>query len=125
MKKFLLFLLIPNIFLNAEALTVDLICDGEVTLFCDDGTECAKESAIEKIKISGGTLIHKLHGNHFLDIDHNSVKFKELKDDGSIGFSLFIDRNNGQINIVSRWQKHFEYQGNCIVEPLPERLRIE
>ncbi len=125
MKKFLLFLLIPNIFLNAEALTVDLICDGEVTLFCDDGTECAKESAIEKIKISGGTLIHKLHGNHFLDIDDNSVKFKELKDDGSIGFSLFIDRNNGQINIVSRWQKHFEYQGNCIVEPLPERLRIE
>jgi len=125
MKKFLLFLLIPNIFLNAEALTVDLICDGEVILFCDDGTECAKESAIEKIKISGGTLIHKLHGNHFLDIDDNSVKFKELMDDGSVGFSLFIDRKNGQINIVSRWQKHFEYEGHCIVEPLPERLRIE
>jgi len=125
MKKFLLFFLIPNIFLNAEALTVDLICDGEVTLFCDDGTECAKESAIEKIKISGGTLIHKLHGNHFLDIDDNSVKFKELMDDGSVGFSLFIDRKNGQINIVSRWQKHFEYEGRCIVEPLPERLRIE
>ena len=125
MKKFLLFLLIPNIFLNAEALTVDLICDGEVTLFCDDGTECGKEPAIEKIKISGGTLIHKLHGNHFLDIDDNSVKFKELKDDGSVGFSLFIDRKNGQINIVSGWQKHFEYQGSCIVEPLPERLRIE
>ena len=125
MKKFFLFLLIPNFFLYEDSLTVELICDGEVTFFSEEGTKCAKESAIEKIKISGGTLIHKLYGNHFLDIDDNSVKFKELKDDGSVGFSLFIDRKNGQINIVSGWQKHFEYQGSCIVEPLPERLRIE
>ena len=125
MRKFFLFLIIPNLFLYADALTVDLICNGEVTIFCDDGTECEKEPAIEKIKISGGTLIHKLHGNHFLDIDENSVKFKELKNDGSVGFSLFIDRKNGQIKIVSGWQKYFEYQGSCIVEPLPERLRIE
>jgi len=124
MKKLLFLLLFPSI-INAEPLSVDLICEGEVILFCEDGSQCAKEPAIEKIKILGSTLIHKLHGNHFLDVNESSVRFKELDTDGSIGFSFFIDRKTGQIEIISRWQKHYEYRGNCIVEPLPEALSIE
>ena len=124
MKKLLFLLLIPNI-INAEPLSVDLICEGELILFCEDGSQCVKEPAIEKIKISGSTLIHKLHGNHFLDVNESSVRFKELDTDGSIGFSFFIDRKTGQIEIISRWQKPYEYRGNCIVEPLPEALSID
>ena len=62
MKKLFFLLLIPSI-IYAEPLSVDLVCEGEVTLFCEDGSPCLKEPAIEKIKISGSTLIHKLHGN--------------------------------------------------------------
>ena len=83
MKKLFLFLLLPS-FLCAEPLSVDLICEGELTLFCEDGTPCLKEPAIEKIKISGSTLIHKLHGNHFLNVDESSVSLEELDTDGSI-----------------------------------------
>ena len=124
MKKLFLFLLLPNL-LCAEPLSVDLICEGEVILFCEDGTPCVKEPAIEKIKISGSTLIHKLHGNHFLNVDKNSVSLEELDKDGSIGFSLFIDRKTGEIKIISGWQKPYEYSGVCKVEPLPEQLSID
>ena len=117
-------MLLPS-FLCAEPLSVDLICEGELTLFCEDGTPCVKEPAIEKIKISGSTLIHKLHGNHFLNVDKNSVSLKELDTDGSIGFSFFIDRKTGQIKIISGWQKPYEYSGACKVEPLPEQLNID
>ena len=72
MKKLFFLLLIPSI-IYAEPLSVDLVCEGEVTLFCEDGSPCLKEPAIEKIKISGSTLIHKLHGNHFLNVDESSV----------------------------------------------------
>ena len=111
--------------LCAEPLSVDLICEGELTLFCEDGTPCVKEPAIEKIKISGSTLIHKLHGNHFLNVDKKSVSLEELDTDGSIGFSFFIDRKTGQIKIISGWQKPYEYNGVCQVEPLPEQLNID
>ena len=124
MKKLLLFLLLPSI-VCAEPLSVDLICEGEVILFCEDGTPCVKEPAIEKIKISGSTLIHKLHGNHFLNIDKNTVSLEELDVDGSIGFYFFIDRKTGQIEIISRWQKPSEYRGVCAIEPLPEQLKID
>jgi len=124
MKKFLLLLLIPSV-IYAEALSVDLICEGEVILFCEDGSPCLKEPAIEKIKISGSTLIHKLHGNHFLNVDENSVSLKELDTDGSAGFSFFIDRKTGQIEIISRWQKPYEYRGVCMLEPLPDQLSID
>ena len=124
MKKLFLFLFFPSL-LCAEPLRVDLICEGELTLFCEDGTPCVKEPAIEKIKISGSTLIHKLHGNHFLDVDKSSVSLEELETDGSIGFSFFIDRKTGQIKIISGWQKPYEYNGVCQVEPLPEQLNIE
>ena len=124
MKKFLLLLLIPSA-IYAEPLSIDLICNGEVILFCEDGTICAKEPAKEKIKISGSTLIHKLHGNHFLNVDERSVSLEEFDSDGSIGFSFFIDRRTGQIKIISRWQKPYEYRGVCKVEPFPERLNID
>ena len=124
MKKLFLFLLLPS-FLCAEPLRVDLICEGELTLFCEDGTPCVKELAIEKIKISGSTLIHKLHGNHFLNVDESSVSLEELDTDGSIGFSFFIDRKTGQIKIISGWQKPYEYNGVCKIEPLPEQLNID
>jgi len=99
MKKLFLFILLPSL-LCAEPLSVDLICEGELTLFCEDGTPCVKEPAIEKIKISGSTLIHKLHGNHFLNVDKNSVSLKELDTDGSIGFSFFIDRKTGKLRLL-------------------------
>ena len=83
MKKLFLFLFLPS-FLCAEPLSVDLICEGELTLFCEDGTPCVKEPAIEKIKISGSTLIHKLHGNHFLNVDKSSVSLEELDTDLSL-----------------------------------------
>ena len=124
MKKLFFLLLIPSI-VCAEPLSVDLVCEGEVTLFCEDGSPCLKEPAIEKIKISGSTLIHKLHGNHFLNVDASSVSLEELDSDGSIGFSFFIDRKTGQIEIISRWQKPYEYQGVCSVEPFPEQLNID
>ena len=124
MKKLLLFLLLPSI-VCAEPLSVYLICEGEVILFCEDGTPCVKEPAIEKIKISGSTLIHKLHGNHFLNIDKNTVSLEELDVDGSIGFYFFIDRKTGQIEIISRWQNPYEYRGVCAIEPLPEQLKID
>jgi hypothetical protein len=117
-------LLLPSL-LCAEPLSVDLICEGELTLFCEDGTPCVKEPAIEKIKISGSTLIHKLHGNHFLNVDKSSVSLEELDTDGSIGFSFFIDRKTGQIKIISGWQKPYEYRGVCKLEPLPEQLNID
>ncbi|MDA7843405.1 hypothetical protein N9A26_00165 [bacterium] len=124
MKKLFFLLLIPSI-IYAEPLSVDLICKGEVILFCEDGSPCLKEPAIEKIKISGSTLIHKLHGNHFLNVDESSVSLEELDSDGSIGFSFFIDRKTGQIEIISRWQKPYEYRGVCAIEPLPEQLNID
>ena len=124
MKKLFLFLLLPS-FLCAEPLSVDLICEGELTLFSEDGTPCVKEPAIEKIKISGSTLIHKLHGNHFLNVDKSSVSLEELDKDGSIGFSFFIDRKTGEIKIISGWQKPYEYSGVCKLEPLPEQLNID
>ena len=124
MKKLFFLLLIPSI-IYAEPLSVDLVCEGEVTLFCEDGSPCLKEPAIEKIKISGSTLIHKLHGNHFLNVDASSVSLKELDTDGSIGFSFYIDRKTGQIEIISRWQKPYEYRGVCILEPLPDLLSID
>ena len=124
MKKLFLFLLLPS-FLCAEPLSVDLICEGELTLFCGDGTPCVKEPAIEKIQISGSTLIHKLHGNHFLNVDESSVSLEELDTDGSIGFSFLIDRKTGEIKIISGWQKPYEYNGVCKVEPLPEQLNID
>ena len=124
MKKLFFLLLIPSI-ICAEPLSVDLVCEGEVTLFCEDGSPCLKEPAIEKIKISGSTLIHKLHGNHFLKVDKSSVSLKELDTDGSTGFSFFIDRKTGQIEIISRWQKPYEYRGVCMLEPLPDQLRID
>ena len=124
MKKLFFLLLIPTI-IYAEPLSVDLVCEGEVTLFCEDGSPCLKEPAIEKIKISGSTLIHKLHGNHFLNVDASSVSLEELDSDGSIGFSFFIDRKTGQIEIISRWQKPYEYRGVCSVEPFPEQLNID
>ena len=124
MKKLLLLLLIPSV-IYAEPLSIDLICKGEVILFCEDETPCVKEPAIEKIKISGSTLIHKLHGNHFLNVDERSVSLEEFDSDGSVGFSFFIDRRTGQIEIISRWQKPYKYVGVCKVEPLPERLNID
>ena len=124
MKKLFLFLLLPS-FLCAEPLSVDLIFEGDLTLFCEDGAPCVKEPAIEKIKISGSTLIHKLHGNHFLNVDKSSVSLEELDTDGSIGFSFFIDRKTGQIKIISGWQKPYEYNGVCKLEPLPEQLNID
>ena len=124
MKKLFLLILLPSL-LCAEPLSVDLICEGELTLFCEDGTPCVKEPAIEKIKISGSTLIHKLHGNHFLNVDKSSVSLEELDKDGSIGFSFFIDRKTGEIKIISGWQKPYEYSGVCKLEPLPEQLNID
>ena len=113
MKKLLpLLFLIPNLVI-AEALSVDLICDGSSTLYCEDLKECGSEPASDIIKISGNTLIHKIHGNQFLKVDANSVSIKEMDTDGSIGFSFFINRKTGEIEIIRGWDKPYHFIGVC------------
>ena len=89
---FLLLFLLPNL-LSAEVLHVDLICEGESTLYCEDSKKCGSEPAVEIIKIAGNTLVHKIHGNQFLEVDKNSVSFKEMDTVGAIGFSFNINRD--------------------------------
>ncbi len=66
MKKILsLLFLLPN-FVIAEVIHVDLICEGESALYCEDSKKCGTEPAVEIIKIAGNTLIHKIHGNLYM-----------------------------------------------------------
>jgi|TARA_B110000003_G_C16150567_1_gene339448 hypothetical protein len=113
MKKLLALLsLLPNLVI-AEVLHVDLICEGEAALYCDDSKKCGSEPAVEIIKIAGNTLVHKIHGNHFLEVDKNIVSYKELDTDGSIGFSLNINRKTGKIEIIRGWSKPYHFNGVC------------
>ena len=109
---FLLLFLLPNL-LSAEVLHVDLICEGESTLYCEDSKKCGSEPAVEIIKIAGNTLVHKIHGNQFLEVDKNSVSFKEMDTDGSIGFSFNINRQTGKIEIIRGWSKPYHFIGLC------------
>ena len=110
-------LLFPS-FVLAELLSVDLICRGHVDIYCDDLSLCGSESAMEMIKIDGNTLVHKALGNHFLEVNTNTVNMKELDDDGSIGFSLNIDRKTGAIEIVRGWGKPYRFTGRCELDRL-------
>ena len=113
MKKFLsLLFLIPNLVI-AEVLNVDLICEGESDLYCEDSKRCGSEPAVEIIKIVGNTLFHKIHGNQFLEVDANSVSYKEMDTDGSIGFSFNISRKTGKIEIIRGWTKPYHFSGVC------------
>ncbi|MDA9211243.1 hypothetical protein N9O74_03795 [Methylophilaceae bacterium] len=113
MKKLLaLLFLIPN-FSFSEVIHVDLICEGESVLFCDNSKKCGVEPAVEIIKIAGNTLVHKIHGKHFLEVDKNTVSFKDFDTDGSIGFSLNINRKTGNIEIIRRWNKPYHFIGVC------------
>ena len=109
---FLLLFLLPNL-LSAEVLHVDLICEGESALYCEDSKKCGSEPAVEIIKIAGNTLVHKIHGNQFLEVDKNSVSFKEMDTDGSIGFSFNINRQTGKIEIIRGWSKPYHFIGLC------------
>ena len=109
---FIILFLLPNK-LSAEVLHVDLICEGESTLYCEDSKKCGSEPAVEIIKIAGNTLVHKIHGNQFLEVDKNSVSFKEMDTDGSIGFSLNINRQTGKIEIIRGWSKPYHFIGLC------------
>ena len=108
----LLLFLLPNL-LSAEVLHVDLICEGESALYCEDSKKCGSEPAVEIIKIAGNTLVHKIHGNQFLEVDKNSVSFKEMDTDGSIGFSFNINRQTGKIEIIRGWSKPYHFIGLC------------
>lgn len=113
MKVFLLvFLLVPNLVFS-ESLSVDLICDGESSIFCKDSKKCGSKAAVEIIKISGSTLVHKIHGKQFLDVDANKVSAKELDDNGAIGFSFHISRKTGEIEIIRGWEKPYHFKGVC------------
>jgi len=116
-KIFLITLLIPN-FLIAEVLSVDLICKGNSDIFCKDKKKCGSEKFIEKIKIAGNTLEHRIHGNHFLNVNKDTVSTKELDTDGSIGFSFIIDRNSGEIEIIRGWDRPYHFKGVCELDRL-------
>jgi hypothetical protein len=109
---FLLLFLISNL-LSAEVVHVDLICEGESTIYCEDSKECGTEPAVEIIKIAGNTLIHKIHGNQFLEVDKNTVSYEEMDTDGSIGFSLSINRKTGKIEIIRGWSNPYHFVGVC------------
>ena len=87
-------------FVFSDSLSIDLVCDGESTIFCEDLKKCGSEPAVEIIKIAGNTLVHKIHGMQFLDVDANNISTKELDDDGSIGFSFNVSRKTGKIEII-------------------------
>ena len=113
MKKILLLLfLLPNIVLS-EVLHVDLICEGESTLYCEDSKKCGSEPAVEFIKIAGNTLVHKIHGNQFLKVDKDTVNYEEMDTDGSIGFSFNINRKTGKIEIIRGYSKPYHFTGVC------------
>ena len=113
MKKFFLLLfLIPKL-LSAEVLHVDLICEGESAIYCKDSNKCGSEPAVEIIKIAGNTLVHKIHGNQFLEVNENTVSYEEMDTDGSIGFSLSINRKTGKIEIIRGWTKPYHFIGLC------------
>ena len=113
MKKLIPFLfLLPNL-VTAEVLNVDLICEGETNLYCEDSKKCGSEPSVEIIKIVGNTLIHKIHGNQFLELDKNSVRYEEMDTDGSIGFSFNINRKTGRIEIIRGWSKPYHFTGVC------------
>jgi hypothetical protein len=109
---FLLLFLISNL-LSAEVVHVDLICEGESTIYCEDSKECGTEPAVEIIKIAGNTLIHKIHGNQFLEVDKNTVSYEEMDTDGLIGFSLSINRKTGKIEIIRGWSNPYHFVGVC------------
>jgi len=109
---FLLLFLIPNLLL-AEVLHVDLICEGESAIYCEDSKKCGSEPAVEIIKIAGNTLVHKIHGNQFLEVSENNVSYEEMDTDGSIGFSLNINRKTGKIEIIRGWSKPYHFIGSC------------
>ena len=111
-KSLLLFFFLPN-FVMAEVLHVDLICEGESALYCEDSKKCGNEPAVEIIKIVGNTLIHKIHGNQFLEVNDNMVSYEERDTDGSIGFSLNINRQTGKIEIIRGWSKPYHFTGVC------------
>lgn len=111
-KLLLLFFFLPN-FVVAEVLHVDLICEGESALYCEDSKKCGSEPAVEIIKIAGNTLIHKIHGNQFLEVNDNMVSYEERDTDGSIGFSLNINRKSGKIEIIRGWNKPYHFTGAC------------
>ena len=113
MNKLLIFLLLlPNL-VTAEVVHVDLICEGESALYCEDSKKCGNEPAVEIIKIVGNTLIHKIHGNQFLEVNDNMVSYEEIDTDGSIGFSLNINRQTGKIEIIRGWSKPYHFTGVC------------
>ena len=113
MNKLLIFLLLlPNL-VTAEVVHVDLICEGESALYCEDSKKCGSEPAVEIIKIAGNTLIHKIHGNLFLEVDKNNVSYEEMDTDKSIGFSLNISRKTGKIEIIRGWSKPYHFIGMC------------
>ena len=111
-KLFLLLFLISNP-LSAEVLHVDLICEGESVIYCKDLKKCGSEPAVEIIKIAGNTLVHKIHGNQFLEVNENTVSYEEMDTDGSIGFSLSINRKTGKIEIIRGWNKPYHFTGAC------------
>ena len=113
MKKLLLLLLFLPTFVFSDSLSIDLVCDGESTIFCEDSKKCGSEPAVEIIKIAGNTLVHKIHGMQFLDVDANNISTKELDDDGSIGFSFNVSRKTGKIEIIRGWDKPYHFRGVC------------
>ena len=113
MKKLILALFILPNFISAESISVDLICKGESDIYCEDLKKCGVESVTENIKISGSTLVHRSHGNHFLRVNDDTVSIKELDTDGSIGFSFNINRKTGEIEIIRSWGTPYHFTGLC------------
>jgi hypothetical protein len=58
-------------------------------------------------------LVHKIHVKQFLKVDANTVSMKEMDTDGSIGFSFYINRKTGEIEIIRGWNKPHHFTGVC------------
>ena len=113
MKKFIFALLLVCHSIFAEVISVDLLCNGEQVTNCDKDNICDSQMVVERIKIDGNTFVHKVHGNYFMNVDAQSAWINELDDDGNIGFSVNINRKNGDIKIIKGWQNPYTFSVVC------------
>ena len=103
MKKLLWFILLPH-FVQAELISVELLCKGVEKI--------QNQEITEMIRIDGNTLVHKVHGNHFLEVTENKISMLEM-DGEKVGLSFNLNRNNGDIEIIRGWDKPYHFQGSC------------
>jgi hypothetical protein len=103
MRKLIWFIFLPHM-LQAELISVELLCKGIEKI--------QNQEVTEMIRIDGNTLVHKVHGNHFLDVTDTKIGMLEMDDD-KIGLSFDLDRKSGDIEIIRGWDKPYHFKGSC------------